>query len=282
MHLPFLDDGALVELRIVHRYVHLGTACVAAGAIDMEIHNRAALESRALIEIKPILRLGLGYKTNVQRIKLFVFSRLFYNAQVWPRLSDKNLHTIRKVYMKSFRAAFGQSYDGKNEILSDAALMEQHDIDTVENYLAAVRAKFFSKLLVTATESMRTHLSSLVDVEGSFAHALKQNLDSMHGFSKVSFWPLFSQDPHAWTDFLSSYGAEFRDIVDLWLKSRRSTGAGSGIAIEASEIPEPSRAVRSDLHLPHVCSECNLSFSSKQSLGLVVVDSTAIRYPSAG
>ncbi len=83
------------NIAVVHQHKHLGRICTATGAIDTEIRNRAASDMRALEGVKPLLRLGIGRKTNVMCIRLFVFSWLLYNSQTWPHLSDKNMHAVR-------------------------------------------------------------------------------------------------------------------------------------------------------------------------------------------
>ncbi len=138
-----LNDGKdLVKMRVVHRYVHLGTAAVVTGPIDLEICNRVHAATGALANLRQVFKMGLSMKTNVMCIKLYVFSRLFYGAGAWPCLSEKNLNKIRKVYLQSFRLALRQNFDGVRNLLTNDELLAKFDIDPVENMVTSMRLKF--------------------------------------------------------------------------------------------------------------------------------------------
>lgn len=121
-----------MKLRVVHRYIHLDTAELVSGSVDAEISYRVNAATGALANTRQILKMGLGTRTNVKCIKLYVFSRLFYGVGAWPCMSEKNLNNIRKIYLHSFRLALRQNFDGVRDLLTNAELFAKFGIDTVK------------------------------------------------------------------------------------------------------------------------------------------------------
>lgn len=253
-----LHDGKnLVKMRVVHRYVHLGTASLVTGSIDAEICNRVHAAAGALANLRQIFKMGLSMRTNVLCIKLYVFLRLFYGAGAWLGLSEKNQSKIRKIYLQAFRFALRQNFDGEQSLMTNEELLLKYDIDPVENLLTSMRLKFYSMLVVHASESLRTVLSATVDVEGPFAHQFFSDVSRVRKFCKLASMPDFRLDPHRWSYFCTCYGAEFRSILELWLASCRKF-AGPFVVELVSLVPLLLPAVvRSDLFVPHICAECS-------------------------
>jgi hypothetical protein len=158
-------------------------------------------------------------------------------------------------------------YDGRKPSISNEALITKFGVPPVEVVLEGMRLRFYSKLVVNASEALRTVLSALVEVPSSFSCELAANFKRLAKFNKLVEMPPFASDPHKWADLCSRSGHEFRCIVDLWVKS--FCGGAGLVEIPLSEVPGLLPAVvRSDPFLPFQCEECGLAFASVQALGL--------------
>jgi hypothetical protein len=257
----FNDGTSDQVLRVVQRYIHLGTSTVITGSIDTEIAFRIKSAAAALSKIRPLLRLGLGFKANLTCIKLYFCSRLFYAAGCWPVLSQRNLNKLRTAYGKAVRAALGQSWDSTKPVLTDVQLRSTFGFNDVADMVDARRLKFFSRVAVDASEAFRTVLSASVLVVGSYANALVEAFTLVRAFRKLASMPLFTDDPHRWSDLASLHAADFKEIVGMWLDSRVGQVR---VSLCADDV---SRSVCTDVFLPYVCSLCNLAFASAQALG---------------
>ena len=257
-------EGEEVAIRVVHRYVHLGTVVNCTGAVDMEIANRVGIAKGALVELRRVFKMELPISTNLLCIRLYVFSKLFYGAAAWPTLSKRNLTKVRTVYLQAHRLAVNHGYDGCKPSMSNEALVAKYEVAPVEVVLACMRLRFYSKLVVNASEAMRTVLSALVEVPSSYSFALVADFVQLRLFSKLQGMPCFTADPHKWADMCDAYGAEFRSIVALWAKSKCGKSCPVDVPSSLDVLPV---VARSDPFLPHRCLDCPLGFASVQALG---------------
>jgi hypothetical protein len=257
----------LRRLRIVKRYKHLGSTCVITGSIDLELNYRRGQALRALSEVKPILKMGLGPRMNKFVVTIFVLSRLFYGAAAWPSLSSRNLATLRTIYMKIFRTALGQAYNGKSKLMTDEQLVQQFKIVPIEVKVAAARLKFFTKLTVHASEPLRTLLTAVAGISGTYSREVAANLETFSSFDKCSTMPPFSENPHRWGDSFRMAGMEFRELVDKWALAQPCLF----VQAQPSDSPGSSGGgvvAQADPFSPFGCPDCDMRFNSKQSLGL--------------
>ncbi len=108
------------------------------------------------------------------------------------------------------------------KLLSDDEFVVKFGIVPVEDLVLSARVKFFSKLAGHASEAMRTLITAVVDMPGTFAHEVRANLDELRCFSKLDQVPLLSLDPHHCCDLFFTACSELRDIVGAWVATRKS------------------------------------------------------------
>lgn len=171
--------------------------------------------------------------------------------------------------MKAFLAALGEAFVGdlQRRLLSDGEMLRKHGLPTVEDYLVSARVKGFSRLVVNASESVRTLLTSLSSVSGTYSAAIMSDLAVVGKFKKLSNLPAFAVDPHAWTDLMRSHGRDFADIIEQWLASRIVSGDQVQSFVDSGEVPAVLVGCLADPYIPFLCADCGLSFCSKQARG---------------
>ena len=210
------NDGIADQgLRVGQRYFFLGISTVITGSIDMEIAFRIKAAAAALAKIRPLLRLGLGFKSNLQCIKIYFCSRLFYAAGCWPVLSQRNLNKLRTAYCKAVRDALGQSWDSRKPVLSDIQLRATFGFNDVADTVDARLLKFFCRVAEDASEAFRNVLSASVFVVGSFASALVDAFEFVRAFNKLASMPSFAADPHKWADLATLHAGDFKEIASM-------------------------------------------------------------------
>ncbi len=94
--------------------------------------------------------------------------------------------------------------------------------------------------------------------------AWASNFVLLNEFPKLAELPKFSENPHKWTQLFSTCGAEFRQIVELWLAARLGSSAHADTVASTNDLA----AAKGDPYLPFSCPECGDCFASKQAAGL--------------
>ncbi len=116
--------------------------------------------------------------------------------------------------MKAFRAALGEACVGdlQRRLFSDGEMLRKHGLPTVEDYLIAARVTGFFRLVVNASESVRTLLTSLAEVGGTYSAAILCDFEVIGQFNKFANLLAFAADLHKWTDLMRSHGRDFAEL----------------------------------------------------------------------
>lgn len=186
---------------------------------------------------------------------------------------------LRKTYMQALRMAYGEDFStvaDPDSMLNNAKLLAQCRVVDVSLLHSSVRTKFYGRLVASSPEASKTLLTATLDIQGSFAEALRQDMQDLRTCTKLRQMPDFAQDPHAWFDFTERYPAEYRDIVDIHVEERRiRAGSNSLDTPLAEDVAEPQAEplgeiprARTDWYLPLRCQECDLTFASSQARGV--------------
>ena len=108
------NDGCIdvcvgVRLRVVDKYVHLGTTLASDLNVQADVPRRTSSAMTAYGCMARVFGLpGLAKTTRVDLAKSLVGCRLVYNVATWPRITAWAFRQLNSVYMRPIRRVAGK------------------------------------------------------------------------------------------------------------------------------------------------------------------------------
>ncbi len=247
-------DGAR-ECRVVSSYKHVGSHLCASGATSAEICHRtgSASSTRRSIAGRVLCKQGLHIDTRTNAAEAFVFSRLFFNCQLWHGIARSSILKLHNVYIRTVRSVHNFQRFGTCNNVSDADLLANVKLPSVDVRLRGARLLYLVRFFRFAPLTLRLLVASCAEL----AHTWPQFIvDDLEWLFKRDHRVAEILDPRvhlvSWFIFIQSHPSAWRRIVS----SNCRTSACNDPRVEASPGSELGLA----------CDLCSRTFSCRKSL----------------
>ena len=244
--------GGAGLLNVVSTYKHVGTTVREDGSMAAEVGKRC---SEALAIYCPLASSLFGCTSVSPSVRLhlaesLVFSRMCFNSCVWQELTPAQERRMNNTYMRVLRRIHGSSKGSGGWTTSDATVLEQLGMPSLEDRLRRSRLVFLPRLLSETSASLRL----LLCVRGRtgermpMATTIARDLQIMMRRVSSKIQELGDPILHAkqWQGFMMQYPREWKSLVGLAFSGYHATSAEqSGCSSPSGRKPKldpaPSR-----------------------------------------
>lgn len=253
-----LLPGGRGYVHLVDVYKHVGTTVTSDGGMMREVTKRCsdalacfcplATKVFGCKQVSPCLRLALASS--------LVFSRLLYNAGVWPQLHQAAFRRLNATYMRVLRRVHGAVRANGGWKVKDGEVFQQLGASSLEDKLRQARLKTLAKFVRCAPPALRL----LLQVKGrcgepmSWIAAIRDDLQELARRLPEKLASLGDPVENAadWQTLIERYPAEWSSLVDL---------AFARPPVVADEPCVP-KARAGAVNLEFVCRTCSAAFAT--------------------
>ena len=262
-------DGEQVKLRIVNEYVHMGGIVRGDHEIGPELRRRGAAAGMAYRNNTKILTMpSLTMPTRGHLSSAVVFSRLFYNAAVWPPIPVTKISGIRVPYMRALRTVATGTAASTAKTAPDVEVYRMADgaYLPIEATMRRYRLRYCHRVCAHAPAPLRALIQVGFGRKGSWVEMIIDDLEWMFDRLVVGSaardlasprgclnrWETVAKDAEVWRSMMNSA------FIEETAQFRR------GIAVVA--IPEGQGPTAAALPGYFQCPECERDFDRSDKL----------------
>ena len=274
-------DGIDVFIRIVPRYIHLGTLYTATGSMQPELRRRLEMAHVKLNSLStPIFkRRGLGLQRKLCLFQSLILSGLWHNAAIWPPLTTAEKELLKKGVFRLYRRVLQMHYKNALLHMTTADVYTLIKLPDAEICHAVERLRYLRQLLASGEDAMWALLAQ----EQRWLLLVQQDLQWLHAQGQTNDMPTPCSDSYdEWCAFIGRAGKRWtallrraREHASLQCSKQLEWDAWQHKVIDifdhlrgniaSSEHRGPSLAA---CDLDHACMLCRQTFSSKAAWAL--------------
>ena len=166
------------KVRIQAKYKHLGAVQETGGGMDSDVKARTMAAWTAFRQMSRGLLCCRKYrlKTRLALLESMVFSKLFYAAGSWPKLTNKQEGSMKKAYTQMIRQVVGLQFRQQAKTLSDAHVLERGGKLTLQIRLTTERLRYAARFYKNGEDFMIRAVEGEADLhEGAWRRQLQKD-----------------------------------------------------------------------------------------------------------